>query len=341
MVILAQNILAAALSNNTRSSYRSAVNHIAKFHEEQKSNLVFPISSDTLCLWMAHSIDKLKFPSIRNYLHGIATTQQELGYPNPLTESPLVWRMFKAVKRLQGQQVVRQRLPITVSILEKINPFFDTNKEIDLCMRAAMWLGTCGLLRAGEFVTKPTTKNSLRMQNLTFHDINNNTLNPQHLNNEIPFYMSVRLEQSKTDPFRKGTTVIVGNQIAIEYMLAYLQRRYQNLARQPLFIGCDGQALTSGALVKFTQSLINRAKIPNAHLFLGHSFRKGGATSLHEAGQPDSLIKQMGRWASFAFATYIDTPLHMLIEAGRSLRKVEQSTVATKSHSFWDVSNLH
>ena len=335
--MLAQNILAAALSNSTRSSYRSAVNHIAKFHEKQASKLVFPISPDTLCLWMAYSIDKLKYPSIRNYLHGIATTQLELGYSNPLTQSPLVWRMFKAVKRIQGASVVRKRLPITVSILSKIDPFFDTKNEVDLCMRAAMWLGTCGLLRAGEFVTKPTTKYSLKLQHLTFHDVNNNILEPHNLKHtEIPHYMSLRLDQSKTDPFRQGTAVIISNTRAIQYMLAYLHRRNQRFARQPLFAGVDGQALTASALVKFTQSLIQRANIPNAHLFLGHSFRKGGATSLHEAGYPDSLIKIMGRWASFAFATYIDTPLRMIIEAGRSLlRKVE-----TNRSSFWDVSNL-
>ena len=119
MVVLAQNILAAALSNSTRSSYRSAVNHIAKFHEEQKSKFIFHISPDTLCLWMAYSINKLKYPSIRNYLHGIATTQMELGYNNPLTQSPLLLRMFKAVKKLQGATVIRQRLPITISILTK------------------------------------------------------------------------------------------------------------------------------------------------------------------------------------------------------------------------------
>jgi hypothetical protein len=342
--VLAQNILAAALSNSTRSSYRSAVNHIAKFHEEQHSQLVFPISADTLCLWMAHSINKLKYPSIRNYLHGIATTQMELGYFNPLTQSPLLWRMFKAVKRLQGASVVRQRLPITISILSKIDSFFDTKNESDLCMRAAMWFGTCGLLRAGEFVTKPTTKYSLKLQHLTFHDVNNNTLDPHNLNHEIPHYMSVRLDQSKTDPFRQGASVIIGNSSAIRYMLAYLHRRNQRLARQPLFAGKDGQALAAGALVKFNQSIIERANIPNAHLFLGHSFRKGGATSLHEAGYPDSLIKIMGRWASFAFATYIDTPLHMIIEAGRSLqKKVDEIHDATKRSSFcsfWDVTNL-
>ncbi len=338
--MLAQNILAAALSNSTRASYRSAVNHIAKFHELQKSQFAFPISSDTLCLWMAHSLDKLKYTSLRNYLHGIATTQLELGYANPLTQSPLVWRMFKAIKRLQGKQVVRQRLPITVSILAQVDKLIDISKESDLCMRAAMWLGTCGLLRAGEFVTKPTTKYSLKLQHLTFHDARSNTLDPFNLKGEQPYYMSVRLDQSKTDPFRQGTSVVIGNAKAIAYMLAYLQHRNQRLARQPLFAGDDGQALTASALVKFTQSLIARANIQNAHLFLGHSFRKGGATSLHEAGHPDSLIKQMGRWASFAFATYVDTPLHMLIEAGRSLQKVDRAHVLTNHSSFWDVSSL-
>ena len=44
----------------------------------------------------------------------------------------------------------------------------------------------------------------------------------------------------------------------------------------------------------------------------------------------------MGRWASFAFATYIDTPLRMLIEAGLSMTKVDPTNVST----FWDVNSL-
>ena len=338
--MLAQNMLANALSDSTRAGYRSAVKHIYKFYEKQKANLTFPISSDTLCLWMADSANKLRYPTIRTYLHGISTTQVELGYSNPLQQSPIVWRMFKAIKRIQGHQVVRKRLPITVKILSQIDSLFDTNKESDLCMRAAMWLGTCGLLRSGEFTTKPTTKHTLKLQHLTFHDVNNNILDPLHLQGEIPHYMSLRLDQSKTDPFRRGTNVIIGNPTAIQYMLEYLQHRQQRLSRQPLFVGKDGQALTTGALVKFTQSLIERANIANAHLFLGHSFRKGGATSLHEAGHPDSLIKAIGRWASFAFATYIDTPLQMLIEAGQSLRKVDTQSHVPTNDSFWDVTSL-
>lgn len=338
--MLAQNILAQALADTTRASYRSAIQHISKFINKNNIQLTFPIAPETLCLWMADSINKLRYPSIRNYLHGITTTQLELGYPNPLHQSPLIWRMFKAIKRIQGQQVVRKRLPITINILTKLNNHFD-NSELHHCMRAAMWLGTCGLLRAGEFTTKVTTKETLRLKHLTFHDTDNSTLDPLQLSGKVPHYMSLRLDQSKTDPFRRGTTVVIGNPQAMSYMLRYLQLRRPQLARMPLLAGQDGQALSTKALVTFTQTMINRANIANAHLFLGHSFRKGGATSLHEAGHPDSLIKLMGRWASFAFATYIDTPLHMLVEAGRSLGKRNSSNDSVvPSDTFWDVRNL-
>ena len=333
-------MLAQSLSESTRASYQSAVNHLSRFFENNKALLTFPVTPDSLCLWIADSAAKLRYSSIRHYLHGIATTQLELGYPNPLHQSPLVWRMFKAIKRLQGHHVVRKRLPITVSILSQINHLFDSNNKLHLCMRAAMWLGTCGLLRAGEFVTKQNTKSTLKLQHLTFHDSSAKILHPVINSKEIPSYMSLRLDQSKTDPFRQGTTVVISNPTAIQYMQEYLQSRDITLSRLPLFVGSDGNALSATELVKFTQSFIDRANIPNSHLFLGHSFRKGGATSLHEAGQPDSLIKLMGRWSSFAFATYIDTPVHMLIEAGRSMSLTKTGSQRQTKRSSWDVNNL-
>ena len=95
----------------------------------------------------------------------------------------------------------------------------------------------------------------------------------------LPLYMSLRLDQSKTDPFRRGTSVVISNTRAIQYMLAYHRKRQCSLARQPLLVGDDGQALSTSALVKFTQSLIEQGSIANAHLFLGHSFRKAGRSN--------------------------------------------------------------
>lgn len=342
MVRQAQQVLAHALAPNTRASYTSAFNHLDAFHRRLNVITTLPVSSDTLCLWMADSIDKLKFSSIRNYLHGIATLQQELGHPNPIA-APLVWRMFKAIKRLQGERVIKTRLPITITLLMQLNAHITETDLRHLCMRAAMWLGTCGLLRAGEFVTKPTNRHTLQFDHLTFHNADSAEIDPIGDRHAAVAYMSLRLDQSKTDPFRRGTNVIVGNERAISYMLRYLRRRNTTLKRVPLLLDpLTGQALSCASLVKFTQDLIKLAHLPNADQFLGHSFRKGGATSLHEAGHPDSLIKLMGRWASFAFASYVHTPLNMLVEAGRSLRKVEDLShmTTTTFSSFWDVNSL-
>ena len=212
------------------------------------------------------------------------------------------------------------------------------NTPMHLCMRAAMWLGTTGLLRAGEFTRKPSGNPAPQLQHLTLHDKNGTEISVSSLTDTspAPLYMTLKLTASKTDPFRAGTNVIVSHPRAITHMVTYLRQRSQTLARLPLFVDADAQSLSAAALVKFTQEMISLARIPNAHLFLGHSFRKGGATSLHEAGHPDSLIKSMGRWASFAFATYIKTPLSMLIAAGRSLEKVERSSSTELPKAFWE-----
>jgi hypothetical protein len=48
------------------------------------------------------------------------------------------------------------------------------------------------------------------------------------------------------------------------------------------------------------------ASIGNAHQYKGHSFRRGGATSLARAGVQEHTIKKMGRWKSSAYQLYID-----------------------------------
>jgi len=101
--------------------------------------------------------------------------------PTVLIKVPMIlWRMFKSIKKIhwQGERVVRKRLPITVKILKQIDPLFDATQQTHLCMRAAMWLGTCSLLRSGEFTRKPTTKYTLKLNHLTFHSKDNVIIDP-------------------------------------------------------------------------------------------------------------------------------------------------------------------
>jgi hypothetical protein len=103
--------------------------------------------------------------------------------------------------------------------------------------------------------------------------------------------------------------VVVSNDRAIKAMSEYLVMRGTVENSVPLFVlrHASTTCLTVDQLVSHTQTMLTKAAVVDAHLYKGHSFRKGGATSLHEAGMPDSLIKTMGRWLSFTFATYMCT----------------------------------
>ena len=285
---------------------------------------------------MADSAQKLKYSTIRTYLHGVATTQVELGFSTPLSTESMVWRMLKGIKRVQGASTTKVRLPITTSILSQLEQFQDISSPEGLCVRAAMWLGTTDLLRSGEFAWRSTLTVVLKRNALSFHASDERELPVTTQRDAI--YMKVRLTQSKTDPFRVGMDIIVSNPSALTAMHDYLEVR-KGGTTEPLFIFAQVSnavaPLSVSELVTTTQRLLTKAKILNPQLYLGHSFRKGGATSLHEAGETDSLIKTMGRWRSFAFATYVSTSLQLLVRAGQQMTGAP--TVPRKVDEPWDM----
>ena len=318
MVEAAQAYLARAIGESTRGTYRSAVNSLMEFCVRHGLRGELPVSTDTLCLWMADAAQRhIRFSSIRVYLHGIATSHVELGHANPIIDKPVIWRLLKGIKRTQGAGVTAQRLPMTTALLTKLEPHQKLLTLEGLCIRAAMCAGTCGLLRSGEFAHRNRHSAPPLRRHLSFHK-SDDSLVPEDSWRSAT-YMKLRVTKSKTDPFRVGTDVVVSNDKAIAAMCDYLQRRGRVEADDYLFTLDRRNCLTVTQLVHQTQALLNAASVINARLYKGHSFRKGGATSLHEAGMPDSLIRTMGRWKSFAFATYVHTSNHLVVKAGLAM----------------------
>ena len=183
-----------------------------------------------------------------------------------------------------------------------------------------MWLGTCGLLRSGEFALKNANSTPLLVRNITFVKSDKVYIRSYDLTSlRSASYMLLHLDQSKTDPFRNGTDIVVSNPRAINAMASYLSQRKHLTQDQPLFMENDSKPLTVATLVRAIRIMLTKANIPNINKYKGHSFRKGGATSLHLAGFSDTVIKMMGRWNSFAFARYVDTPLDILVTAGQRM----------------------
>ena len=92
-----------------------------------------------------------------------------------------------------------------------------------------------------------------------------------------------------------------------KYMSSRIKRRYSIRLDSPLFAMEDGTPLTRKSLSNALRNALVAARVPNAELYKGHSFRRGGATSLARVGVADSVIKTIGRWRSHAYQLYVES----------------------------------
>ena len=245
------------------------------------------------------------------YLSGLRSLHTDLGYGDPTAGRIRLERVFRGVKRLQGTKDSKPRLPITTALLALFRPLLDMSVPDDRLSWAAMTLATCGLFRVGEItVPKSSTPDPyglLTISNLKF----SNPMAPSQSE-----YMTIHLKASKADPFRKEIDVHVANPSAIDAMVSYLAQRPAPISpSSPLLAFSDGKPLDRFHLINATRSLVSQLGL-DASLYSGHSFRRGGATSLALAGVPDRIIKIMGRWRGWSYGLYIDVPIGELIRAG-------------------------
>ena len=157
---------------------------------------------------MAHcfSFLQLKYSTIKTYLAGIrfAYIKVYQGFQDPccfVNGQPFLrlQTILKAVKKSQDN-VVNPRLPITAEILSKMcnvlrSGFLGPCE--DLVLETAFCLAFFGFLRCGEFTSRSNTFDTLT--NLSIGDIQ------FHIHES---YFTLQLKRSKTDPFRKGVTLL-------------------------------------------------------------------------------------------------------------------------------------
>ena len=177
---------------------------------------------------------------------------------------------------------------------------------------AACCLGFFGSLRAGEFTT-PESQQFDPGQHLSFSDIAVDDSNH-------PSTVSVRIKQSKTDPFREGVTIFVGKTdtalCPVAALLTFLVMR--GPGDGPLFRFKNGQALTRSRLVTEVRKCLQQAGLKSED-YVGHSFRIGAATTATACGVPVDVIMTLGRWKSSAYKQYVRLPKEQLTGISRAM----------------------
>ena len=97
----------------------------------------------------------------------------------------------------------------------------------------------------------------------------------------------------------KGVRLAIGktnnDSCPVTALLSYLARRGNTPG--PLFQWDNHTPLSKSKFVEHVHQALLWANIP-AHLYTGHSFRIGAATTAALAGIQDSTIQTMGRWKS-------------------------------------------
>ena len=269
-----------------------------------------PSGEWTLCLFATWLANNLKPASIKVYLSAVRALHIEHGYPDPLVGCLRLQRVVKGIKRCKGGSQDK-RLPITPDILNAIYRCLDFAVYDDVLFWASCCLAYFGFLRSSEFTVPHGTSYSPSLH-LSHHDV--------AFDRRVdPSCLQVLIKVSKTDPFRQGCTLTLGQGrfplCPVESLLSYLEIR--GGSDGPLFVRSNGAPLTRTVFTERLRRLLSQAGI-TGH-FGSHSFRIGAATTAGLAGVPEHMIQTLGRWSSSAYLAYIRTPRNLLASVTRVL----------------------
>lgn len=290
------------MAASTRSAYAYAFDSWVRFCMlPQVQADPFEPCEPTFCFYAAYLFDKVSitsFRTIKKYFYAIRSAFLDHGIPNPLLGMFKLERVLQGIKRSMRGPNRLPKLPITVSVLARLKPAFDLSSHRGRTLWAMCTAAVYGLFRIGELTARSTA--SARSPA---------SAHPRVADLRIDDDMaSLLLRESKTDVFRQGVRVRMARNGTSTCPVAALQAMQDGRgplnANGPLFT-LDGSNPVSRHLFLREVSRALRQAGLKPEEFSGHSFRKGGAQSLADAGVPPHVIKTMGRWASWCFALYI------------------------------------
>lgn len=228
--------------------------------------------------------------SIRVYLAGVRAWFISGGGTPPDIFSEIVKFALRSLDRAQPEP--RQVQPLTKDIILSIIKSLPYT-SINFTFVTAILLAYFGCLRAAEFCYDPETAPPLLTGHCTFVDA-------------IPPYMIVKVGSSKTAC--RGFKAVVGcsgdsGMCAHCAVKAYINIK-QATANQPLFRLEDGRSMAYKDMSRFIKDTTCKLGL-NPDLYTPHSIRSGAATDAAAAGFEAIQLKDLGRWKSDTYYTYL------------------------------------
>lgn len=282
--------IARGVPKNTSRSYERAWRGFVTWCQANRHDHL-PASPTTLADFAAHLCDLGRSPAtIKHDLAVVSKHHQMAGFPKGapnVTAANLVLRGYRADRAEEGQRE-KEAPPITRDRLRQMSAACDPATLAGKRDRLLLVIGWALAGRRSELA-------ALRIEDITVgaHELD------------------ALIRSSKTDKDSAGELVNIpaGEHVDTDPVglliawLAALAERGEDAASGRLFRAVTQHdrlyrhaALRAAGIHEVVRRAAQRAGLPNAHLYSGHSLRAGFATQAANDGIPQSIWAEHGRW---------------------------------------------
>lgn len=285
----------AATRDNTRRSYRSAIEHF-----ESVWRGFLPATADSVARYLADYANTLSISTLRQRLAAIAQWHIDQGFPDP-TKAPMIKKVLKGINALHPNKV-GQAKPLALAQVEKIDQWLSI--QIDIAKtnnnrvqelkstrdRAIILLGFWRGFRSDEL----------------------SRLEVQHISVVTGAGMSIYLPKTKTQP--QGVTFGAPVLSRLCPVSAYQQwLTLAQLTHGPVFCSINrwgqlsNKAIIPTSYARLLRALFNAAGVIDASEYSSHSLRRGFATWANTSGWSIKSLMEYVGWKDIGSAMrYID-----------------------------------
>jgi hypothetical protein len=311
---------ASSVVPSVRSSYKTALKFYREFCINRGLEL-WPVDDVQLAGFIHITVQHVSVDSLKMYLAGVRYHHENEWGAWTLEGNELIRRTKRYVKRHFPGRRAKHKLPISLRVLCAILPLLpgwpDALSLEDLMFATASLLAMAAFLRGGEaFTSEGQSRTVMTREMFLFKKVFSCGVETMALIVNVP--------QPKATPGTPFVAVPVfecpeaGAFDPVRMWKAYVARSPTVYSTQPAFTLPNGKSLSRDYMVKRTLSLLAESKVPmvdscgNPLSVMAASWRAGGVRTAVDAGVPEYLIMQYGRWRSHAWKHYLcATPLDL------------------------------
>jgi hypothetical protein len=192
--------------------------------------------------------------------------------------------------------------PLTLDCVLRIRSQFNESDLYEHSLFAAIALGVGAVLRPNALLGQPKaglTDRGVKAEHLTFYRRDGRQL--LRSDTETPDHLKLLVPIDKNDQLAVGQTRIVSAPTIVHTVWTLWLR----VPSGRLFLQPSGTPLYPVTLMKRLKRAIVSAGEPHADRITAKCFRKGGASTLADAGASDEAISGAGGWRSDAYLHYL------------------------------------